>query len=297
MTPEEAFLYQARACANLGSPFMRQLLTALAPRIAAGGPVYDRINSWDDDITPSGASVPLRVAGGLHWLVLSGDAPELAAVYPPAEVKDAALIADVEAAFSAHARFFDAWLDNPPQTNEVRRAAVLVAAANWLMDHYPLPLRVSELGASAGLNLGFDQIAVETDTGRIGPYDARLTLRPDWTGPFPSRQNINVTDRRGADLRPIDISDADHCLRLMSFLWPDQPERLEATKAAMSLARDLGTFVDAGDAADWIEARLVTPEPGTLHLIYHTIAWQYFPSATAARCPTIPARTWSRSAN
>jgi hypothetical protein len=34
---------------------------------------------------------------------------------------------------------------------------------------------------------------------------------------------------------------------------------------------------------DWLAARLATPCPGHLHLIFHTIAWQYFPAAARTR--------------
>jgi hypothetical protein len=41
--------------------------------------------------------------------------------------------------------------------------------------------------------------------------------------------------------------------------------------------------VERGDAIDWLEDRLATPRPGHLHLIYHTIAWQYFPAPSQTR--------------
>jgi len=284
VTPHEAFESQGRSCSKLGSPFMGQLMSVLAPRLARGGAVYDRINQWEGDITPSGGSVPLRVAGGLHHLVLSGMAPALGAVYPPAQVNDTTLVTAVEATFADHAEFFDQWLDSPPQTNEVRRAAVMIAAAHWLTARHPLPLRLSELGASAGLNLGFDHFALATGPATLGSTQAALTLRPDWSGPAPDPQKIQVADRRGVDLRPILTADAGDRLRLLSYLWPDQPDRLTMTNAAISVARKLGTIVDPGDAADWLEARLATPALGHLHLVFHTIAWQYFPPATAKRC-------------
>ncbi len=286
MTPHEAFIRQGRACSALGSPFMGQLMSALAPRIARGGPVYDRINGWDGDITPSGDSVPLRVAAGLHRLVLGGHAPTLTSFYPPYASGDEALAVAVEEAFEAHTDFFDRWLDNPPQTNEVRRSAVLIAAAHWLMARHQRPMRLSELGASAGLNLGFDQYVLQTVSESLGPPDAPLTLSPDWDGKFPAPADIVVADRRGVDLNPVDLGSEDDRLRLLSYLWPDQPDRLRNTEVAIDIALRLGTTVDADDAASWLEARLETAVPGVLHLVYHTIAWQYFPEETAERCRT-----------
>jgi len=48
----------------------------------------------------------------------------------------------------------------PPQTNEIRRSSVIAAAARGIFDRYQLPLMVSEVGASAGLNLNFDRYQV-----------------------------------------------------------------------------------------------------------------------------------------
>jgi hypothetical protein len=262
---------------------MARLLSLLAPRISGGGPVYDRINGWDGDLTARGHAVALRVASGLHRLVLGGDA-ELAALYPPHSVGDAALLGGVEAAFDAHRDFFAQWLDRPPQTNEVRRSAVLIAAAHWLAARHPLPLRLSELGASAGLNLGFDRFALQADGHWFGPADSALVLAPEVTGPLPYPAHVTVAERRGVDLAPVDPSDPDDRLRLLSYLWPDQTHRLTMTRTAIDMARDLGIAVDPGDAADWLHLRLADPVPGTLHLIFHTVAWQYFPPITAQRC-------------
>ncbi|MGL4279769.1 MAG: DUF2332 family protein, partial [Albidovulum sp.] len=84
MNWQDAFLDQAQSCASLGSPFTARLLTLLAERGLPAGSVLDRIEGWPGDITSRGASLPLRVAGALHGLVLEGLAPRLAAAYPPA---------------------------------------------------------------------------------------------------------------------------------------------------------------------------------------------------------------------
>ncbi len=269
----DAFLIQSRACADLGSPFMAQLCRVLAERLEPGTPLADRMFGWAGDLSPAGASLPLRLCGALHALRRQGRAG-LAAVYPPNVPADDALWRAVAAALDSEAAFIDRFLDSPPQTNEVRRSVALIAAALWLADRHRLPLVLSELGASAGLNLTFDRYALAGDGWRRGPKDAALTLRPGWTGPPPPDVALNVADRRGCDLNPLDRArDAD---RLLSYLWPDQPDRAALTRAALSLPAPV---IDRADAADWLLARLA-PRPGHLHLIFHTIAWQYFPTAT-----------------
>ncbi|MGD9863640.1 MAG: DUF2332 domain-containing protein [Pseudodonghicola sp.] len=272
---------QAASCAKLGSPFMARLLAGLADRWPGDSALGQLCESWpDDDLGPGGASLPLRIAGGLHALVLSGSDAALAAVYPPNEGPDAQLIDAVLAALTRHEAFFLDWMQSPPQTNEVRRAAALIAAAHWIATRHPLPFAISELGASAGLNLMFDRFALETGAGRLGPADAALTLTPDWDGPLPAAAPLEIAERRGVDLNPIDPHSPEGALRLSAYLWADQPHRLALTRAAIAAQ---AATVDRGDAIDWLSQRLAAPRPGHVHLIYHTVAWQYFPRAAQDR--------------
>jgi hypothetical protein len=277
----DAFRDQARACAGLGSPFMGRLMALAADRLAPGTPVADRVLGWPGETGPSGASVPLRLAGALHALVIDGTDPALAAVYPPAAPSDAALWAAVEAALHGHEARLLHWLDSPPQTNEVRRSAALIAAASSIAARHPLPFVLSELGASAGLNLAFDRFTLDADGTRLGAPESAVTLAPDWCGPVPDPRPIRVTDRAGVDLNPLDPREAEARLRLLAYLWPDQPHRRRLTEAAIALA---DTVPDRGDAADWLARRLGQRHEGRVHMVFHTVAWQYFPERTKAAC-------------
>jgi hypothetical protein len=271
-----AFADQARHCAGLGSPFMARLMTLAAERLRPDGPVGERLFAWPGDLSAGGQSVPLRLAGALHGLALAGD--PLARAYPPADADDDTLWAAVERALADRADRVLDWLDRPPQTNEVRRSAVLIAAASWLAERVGLPIRLWELGASAGLNLMFDRYALLAAGRRLGPADAALTLAPDWRGPPPPEATLRVVGRRGVDLLPIDPLTAEGRLRLLAYLWPDQPHRRALTEAAIAVAN---APVDRGDAVDWLAARF-RPEEGVLNICCHTVAWQYFPAETRA---------------
>ncbi len=276
----EAFRRQAEACGALGSPFMARLMGLAADRLRPDGPVGSRLFGWEGDIGPAGASLPLRLAGALHALALRGD-PRLVAVYPPHAAGDMALWAAVSAALDDRAAEVLAWIEGPPQTNEVRRAAPLIAAAHLLAARFGLPIRLSELGASAGLNLMFDRFALDARGVRLGPADAALVLRPEMRGEVPRPAAPVISARRGVDLAPVDVRTEAGRLRLRAYLWPDQPERRSLTDAAVAAATaDL--VVDRGDAIDWLAGRLA-PCPGELHLVYHTVAWQYFPAAARLR--------------
>lgn len=228
---------------------------------------------WPGDVGPSGVSLPLRLAGGLHALALGGD-PGLRACYPPNEGPDCGA---VSAAMTGKAAFLLDWIASPPQTNELRRAAVLRAAGQWLAARSGLPLELHELGASAGLNLHWERYALRAGAATSGPADPVLTLAPDWTGPPPPSVEPAIAARRGVDLNP--LSPAADALRLRSNTWPDQPDRMARLDAALALPP---APVDRADAADWLEA--MAPQPnGVARLICHTVAWQYFTEDTARR--------------
>jgi hypothetical protein len=274
----QAFRDQADACAALGSPLMQRLMAGLAERLSIGAPVADQVLGWPGDPSSSADSVPLRLAGGLHALVLTGQDPALAEAYayPDADPTDTAL-----AAIRRHPAFLLQWLKSPPQTNEVRRSTPLIAAAHWLTAHFGLPLVLSELGASAGLNLLWDHYALNVERQTFGADNPILTLAPGWTGPLPPTAPPAIIDRRGVDLNPLDpVADR---LRLLAYLWPDQPDRISRTRAALDLAERLRPPVDRSVAADWLETRLQTRSDRALHLVFHTVAWQYFPPTTQAR--------------
>lgn len=269
-----AFRAQSRACARLGSPLMERLLAGLADALAPGTPLTDRILSWPGDPSPAGDALPLRLAGGLHALALTKADPDLAAAYAAGDPLPAAL-----AALTRHAPHLMRWLDQPPQTNEVRRSAPLIATAHLLAHRFGLPLTLSELGASAGLNLLWDRCTLTLPHRITG--SGPITLAPDWDGPPPPDVPFTIAARAGCDLNPPDpVTDR---LRLLAYLWPDQPDRLSRTCAALDQAAILRPPVTRADAADWLDLRLATPTTGTTHIVFHTVAAQYFPEPTRAR--------------
>ncbi|MEM9716845.1 MAG: DUF2332 family protein [Pseudomonadota bacterium] len=279
MTPAkvaEAFDFQSKACADLGSPFMAQLCRLLAERPWPDCAITRRIFSWPGDLSPSSASIPLRLCGGLHALHLTRDL--FHKIYPPAVVNDDQLWGAVTHVLVAEDSFLNAWIDSAPQTNEVQRSALIIAAGHVIADHFPLPIRTSELGASGGLNLKWDHYGLRIGADLWGADDI-LVLEPDWTGPLPPSSPPSIIERRGVDLNPLNPTNPSDSLRLQAYLWPDQPDRLARTKSALSIADPL---VDQGDAIDWLEPRL-RHQTGQTHIIYNTVAWQYFPNDVQKR--------------
>ncbi len=81
MSVRAAFLDQATHCDNLGSPFTGKLVRLIGEGLRPDGKVAKRILNWQGDVTHAGDSVPLRVAGGFHALVLTGKDKRLGSLY------------------------------------------------------------------------------------------------------------------------------------------------------------------------------------------------------------------------
>ena len=251
-----------------------------AERLEPGTPVTDRVLGWPGDPRPQSDNLPLRLAGALHALRLEGLALE--DVYPPYQVEDETLWLAIEDAFEAFAQRILTWLENAPQTNEVRRSAAILPALALIEQAFQRPLEVFELGASGGLNLFADQFLLQLPGTSIGTEKATVCLQPDWTGPLPPTDLPHILSRRGVDLNPLDPKSAGDQLRLLAYLWPDQPDRLHRTRAAIDIAANAPARIDTADAGDWLMDGLSKPSTAG-RIVYHTIAAQYFPPQTKSK--------------
>lgn len=274
-----AFGQQIAWCERLGSPFTARLLRLLSAEIAAGGPAARLVAAWPGD--PVADALALRLAGGLHALVLAGQAPALAACYPPHPAPaDAAFLTALQATLAAQEESLRGFLASAPQTNEVGRSAVLLGGFLKIAAATALPLRLLEIGASAGLNLAWDRFFYRLGAAEWGDPESPVQLRPEWHGPLPPLgAPLSVMAREGCDLAPVPVRDPAQALRLRAYVWPDQHERLARLDGAIVLARQLGTEVAPADALDWLRPRL-RPATGAATVLYHSIMWQYLPEAT-----------------
>ncbi|GAA3445718.1 DUF2332 domain-containing protein [Planomonospora venezuelensis] len=283
---------QARSCADLGSPLYAALLGRVAQDVRAGGACAEAVAGYED--APGPDAVALRLLGGVHALVLAGRAPELAAHYPSAggtfdpDRPDACWPAFRQAVSSGMEWVRD-WMTRPPQTNEVGRANLLITGLLAAARSAPLPVRLFELGSSAGLNLRADRFRYVADGFSWGPADSPVVLDGAWRGapppwlPGAAREHpaLTVVERRGCDLTPIDPLSPEGALALRAYLWPDQEARAARLDAALRLAARVPAEVGTAGAADFLTGvRLV---PGTLTVVWHSIMRQYVPAGEWAR--------------
>ncbi|MBL0372222.1 DUF2332 family protein [Rhizobium sp. KVB221] len=294
-TVRQAFIQQAQACEALGSPFTAQLSRLFARRLKPGTAVADRILNWPGDPSPKADSVPLRAAGCLHALVLEGKDAALTAAYPPCLADGDALWQAVAAACISHEGFILERLKSAPQTNEVRRSGALLPGFLSVANLFGKPLVLSEIGASAGLNLQWDRYRYRLDGRQWGDPSSAVSIEPDWHGTRTPEGDTWVAERAGCDLNPIDASNPEHCLRMLSYIWADQADRLARTRSALQLAASHNLRVQKADAIDWLAERLDRPFPGQVHVIFHTIAWQYLPKSSQNRGEALIADAGARA--
>jgi hypothetical protein len=270
---------QARWCADLGSPLYSLLLSRAAEDAAEGGPAW-RLLAPDDAPNARADSLALRLMAAVHRLVLTGRVPRLAVHYPSVggSAGPGAADAFVEA-LGEHEAGLGPLVARPCQTNEVGRAAAL-AFGYFELAGSGLPLRLLEVGASAGLNLRFDRYRYGGGGTSWGAPESPVDLGGLWLdAPLRLPLSIPILERRGCDLRPVDVTTADGRLDLESSVWADQVARLERLRGALFVAARVPAQVDRASVVDWLPARLTLPAPGALTVVVHSIVEEYLPEA------------------
>jgi hypothetical protein len=262
----------------MGSPMYAELVRRLIVDLDNDGPVRRILAPHAD--APGPAATALRLLGTVHRLVLEGRADGLAPFYP-----------SVGGQFSAESAWpqFVAVLDQrasevaegmrrPPQTNEVGRAAALVGGLLRMGAADDPPLRLFEIGASAGLNLRADRFRYRGVGGFWGPANSRVRLDPAWEGAAtPVDTTLQIVERRGCDLDPVDPTTSEGRLRLASYVWPDHASRLSRLRGACDIAGRVPAEVRRESALAMVSSLNVAADQCTV--VWHSVMWQYLDEA------------------
>ncbi len=285
--PREAvgrwFDLQAIGCHALGSPFYGVLCELMAADARAGGPVFDVLEPFAAE--PFERVYQLRVLGGVHRIVLEGRSPALARHYPSVggDGDAHAVWPEFLALVAARPPEVRAALTHPVQTNEVFRSTALVGGFLIVARDTGLPLRILELGSSAGLNLRFDHYRYERDGQAFGPPDSPVRFVDVWVdGGPPLDVALEVAERQGCDRDPIDPTTTDGHLTLLSYMWPGQEDRFDLMQAALTVAATVDAPIARADLVDWLGEQLARPRLGVATVVFHSIVWQYLPDDVRA---------------
>ena len=300
----EHFRLQAAGCRHLGSHFTADLLEHLGADCDAGGPTATALAPLAD--APFQSYIALRVAGFLHGRALAGE-ESIAAHYascggnndPAAAARTGVAILGRHLPLTDSGAAVDslsAYIGRPPQTNEVGRASALIAGDLWLAERFGLPLRVLEIGSSAGLLLQLDRMYLEIDLhdsksaalrdtapGLGAAKSGEIGWRFAWQGPLPPPRAVEYASLEGCDVAPLDVFDPVQQRVLRSYVWPDQSARTARLGAAIELAiRHRDRRVESAAAQDWLPPRLRSAEPKLLTVVQHSIVWEYIPGQVQA---------------
>ena len=279
----EAIEWQARHAENAGAPGTAMVVRALLALEASEAATARRIFAWQGLSLRD--AMPLRIAGGVHNLLLTGEEPRLADVYAGRVASQADVDALLLEIVEAHDARLMPWLDGPPQTNEAGRSASFAAALLWLADGRTTPrFEFLEIGASAGINTMMGRYHYDLGGVETGPSASRMRIAPEWRGNPPPAAAIEFADARGSDIAPVDLSEEAEALRLKSYVWPEATGRMARIDAAIALAKQMPPDIERMDAGDWVEQELAREqEAGVTRVLAHSIMWQYLPDATQAR--------------
>jgi hypothetical protein len=276
------FRLQAHGCAELGSPFYAELLERVADDIESDGPAAAVVAPFRGETGWS--ALALRLMGSVHRLVLTGEAPALAARYPSASGDGDAIRAwpVFRSLLGARREDITRLMRGGCQTNEVRRCAALLVGFLEAARRTRLSLRILEIGASAGLNLRWDRYRYEAATGSWGDPLSPVRFSESFEKAPAFDVAARVADRRGCDLNPIDPTSPDGLLGLRSFLWADQLDRFQLLDGAVEVARRVPAVVERMDAVAFLERELATARTDVATVVYHSVVLQYLDDASRA---------------
>ncbi len=271
---------QAEGCRALGSTLYHHLLSMAAEDALAGGPVWDVMSGSANPRRRDATG--LRLMAAVHRLVLLREAPRLACFYP-----SVGGTADLDEAWPAFRALLAERGDEvrklaalPCQTNEVGRAGLLLPGFLRVARETGLPLRLLEIGSSAGLQLRWDAFFFDMGYGTWGEPSSPVQLYGAWEGPPVDLDvAVEIVERRGCDPRPVDPTTPEGRLTLTASVWADQVGRFESLRGALELAGRIPARVDTARAGDWLPQRLAEAAPGVATVVFHTIVLQYLAPA------------------
>lgn len=278
----KALDWQATHAEENGAPCTARVIRALGPVSEGETATGRRMANWHG-LTLKDA-LPLRMTGGLHNLVLTGEDDRLARVYSGQMTDQGQIDRLVCELVETYDHRLLPWLDGPPQTNEAGRSASIMAGLLWLAQRVHPRFDLFELGASAGVNTMIERYHYRLGETEVGPASSPMRIEPEWradSSPPSPPSDFEIVSVRGCDVAPIDLSDADNALRLKSYVWPEAQIRMARIDAAIALAGERPPELVRKDAGEFVIEQLSLPQAsGTTRAMFHSIMWQYMPAAT-----------------
>ena len=261
-------LYQALCHGVADQPALLELL-------AEAEPEQQRPNLW---------------LAAVHDLLLSGVTHPLQAYYASlggTRAPDAALPACLTDFVSQHRDALrERMATHTTQTNEIGRCAVLWPALQAIARRSGKPrLALLDFGCSAGLNLGVDDYRYDFGDG-VGSGDATAPVLPcRLVGPLrPLPADVQIVQRLGIDLAPVNVNDEVAVRWLRACLWPSNVARITRFDQAIANARRRGwPLHQEADCTAAIEPWLASLPAGVQPVLFNSWVLSYFEPAALQR--------------
>lgn len=164
------------------------------------------------------------------------------------------------------------------QTNEVGRLATLVPAFALLE---PGPIALIEAGASAGLNLFPDRYSYSWGADPIGSGPL-LSATVSGEVPIPAAVP-RVAWRRGIDLNPLDVTDADQMAWLAMLIWPEHDDRRAQLLRAIDVAAADPPVIVRGNLLDELPAVVDEAAERAPVVVFHSAVIAYLTDEDRSR--------------
>lgn len=219
------------------------------------------------DTARAGQPRPNMLLGAVHYLVGKHPCHPLARFYD-GTIRTAVELRDAAEAFHAfctqwQSQIAELLATRSVQTNEVRRAAVLLTAFAEIQRHTNATIRMIDIGSSGGLTLLWPYYRYRyADTTVVFPTSTGLELDCQPRGDLLS---IDVDPQRFADpigleIDPVDLTDPDTCAWLDALCWPEQVDRRRLLRDAITVAQDHSPRIVIGEATKLLP-RLIAQTP------------------------------------
>jgi hypothetical protein len=260
------------------------LLRAAANDGAAIASVFD---SDPADVDPAPT-----LAAALRYLALSGRAPDLASALdadgPGATER---LWPLARTAIADNLDEVRAFVERGNQSNEPGLSAALYGALLLLAERHGMPVRLLELGASAGLNLNADRYRYTVGDDTLGTRGSPLGFRDPWEGgrvqPLADPDApLRISARAGCDLHPIDSRTDEGRQRLLAYLWADQAGAIARLEQAFAV-KPAPPKVAAAPAAGWLSRQLGDRQDGELTVVFSSRLREYMRERDRTRLQSV----------
>lgn len=284
-----------------GAPYFR-LFAGFAK--AGGSPLYERLAlAAAEDPQMLAVAAQARkgqpqaniLLGAVHALLLGGADDPLKDYYPSCGGARPADDGDVYGVFKSFVERNREALapiiaSRVTNTNEVGRSALVYPALDVVACETGEPLKIVEIGPSAGLNLnwhryGYRYRNVAGETLLARQTNASLVLESELRGaraPDLSHGTPAVESSLGIERNPVDLADPDARLWLRALIWPERTDRLARLDAALSVATAHPPRIEHADATRDLARHIRSLGSGPVCIFHTLVTYQMSESEQAA---------------